>query len=216
MIRNKKMVSIVLLMIVCGLCVFVSKSTWAQCVKHFPRVDSNPCPPERNIKVKDLLIDESAFPSGWQANALGPAGTGPAPMIGLRRAREETSLGFSPITDTSKIGTTTGAGQFIDRYYTFGQAISNYQLEKEAAIRPTLVFPSWEVPENIHYDSKIADEFYFACTKKERISKCTAVARYGEYVTKFNVTMTPEVMSYKDLEKVFKAIDERMVKYLVD
>jgi len=40
------------------------------------------------------------------------------------------------------------------------------------------------------------------------------MARYDEYISVFDTIMSPEYMTLNDLEKVLRAIDERMARYL--
>jgi hypothetical protein len=43
---------------------------------------------------------------------------------------------------------------------------------------------------------------------------CIVTAQYEEYLIRFNVHMHPEFMTYQDLERVLRAIDERMARNL--
>jgi len=42
------------------------------------------------------------------------------------------------------------------------------------------------------------------------------IGQYDEYFVIFNTYMSPDFMTYEDLERVLRAIDERMAHYLAE
>jgi len=45
---------------------------------------------------------------------------------------------------------------------------------------------------------------------------CNMIGQYEEYFVRFNSHISPDFMTYADLERVLKAIDERMALYLAE
>jgi len=80
------------------------------------------------------------------------------------------------------------------------------------------LFPSGQesrqIPAEWTYRSPIANDWQFACINYGKTTWCTAMARYDEYISVFDTIMSPEYMTLNDLEKVLRAIDERMARYL--
>lgn len=77
----------------------------------------------------------------------------------------------------------------------------------------------WSVPAELPYQSSVADRFRFACYGRDgsSVQICQAVGQYEEYIVAFDIHMDsehPDCMSFKDLEGILIAIDERMALYL--
>jgi len=77
--------------------------------------------------------------------------------------------------------------------------------------------PRWEsrqIPPEWTYQSPIANDWQFGCVDYSKAMKCGVIARYNEYISVFDTSTSPEHMTLKDLERVLRAIDERMARYL--
>ena len=199
----------VFFIILCSLCIVISRLTWAKCINGI-YVDSSSCPPKRDVHSIDLLVDEAIFPVGWRS--ISGSNDDEAPMFGLRVTQEGAFIGFAPIQHTTP---GTGASQHVDRYFTIGQAESYYRLEKEKETRTLLAFTEWEHnPNSIPFMSEIVDEFHVACTHDHinMISKCIFIARYDEYVVRFRVTAISDIWASEDFNfaQMLEAIDKKI------
>lgn len=187
-----------LLFVLVGLCLICAGGMHLCNYGHLPweRV------PDRSFPVEVLLINESAFPPGWEASDAGPQPPANAPL-GHYNSIERTMLTF----------------------YVHG-GVANHQVHRFASVREaarefkrqkSISFPEgWVVPAELPYRSPSADQFYLACGIEGSIQMCRAIWQYEEYFLRFNTHMSPDFMTYADLERVLKAIDERMASYLAE
>jgi len=162
-------------------------------------------PMPRDCKISSLVIDETAFPPGTMADRLvSPLPGGPIPRTAFE-----------------------SAGRSFHYSRTFGIAVHNVYRYKSAnraaeefARRIKLEFSSgehrgpWIKPSDLTYESPIADQFHLACGMDGNFHTCVVVAQYEEYFVLLNVHMSPEAMTFQDLERLLRAIDERMAKCL--
>lgn len=162
-------------------------------------------PPERDFEIEELLLDVSAFPVGWSADAEGPRAPAKAPLGGLKSI-ERTELFFYVRGG--------GAVEEIHRFQSTGDAIQEFERQLGIAFFVGKYDTPWIIPLALPYQSPIADQFHFACSEQGSISMCRMIGRYEEYLVKFNTHMSPDFMTYEDLECVLQAIDERMAQYL--
>ncbi|MDX1686623.1 MAG: hypothetical protein R3248_01455 [Candidatus Promineifilaceae bacterium] len=75
-------------------------------------------------------------------------------------------------------------------------------------------------PEEISFESTVADEHYLACTW-ERWAYCSYIARYRNYVTYVRLDREAELgrleskgLAYTEIEAVLKAVDAKFGRYL--
>lgn len=161
------------------------------------------CVPDRGFPVEVLLIDETVFPAGWQPDVTGPNPPPNAPL-GHYNSIERIELFF--------LAPGGGAFQEIHRFASVRGAVREFNRQR------SLSFPSseaWTAPDELSYQSPAADQFYLACRIDDGTpTMCGAIWRYEEYFVRFNTHMPPDFMTYADLGRILRAIDERMVFYL--
>lgn len=162
------------------------------------------------VDMYDLMIDVSVFPQGWDVE-FGPSH--PPPRKHLRGEDEGLYVQFSTRDFDAR------ATHIVCRYENDLQATISFYVDNEFPKGDWVVTP-WAVPEEWSYESPIADRFKFACAEFEilgRVSRfCAAVAQYDEYISVFRTHISPEYMTLEDLERILKAIDERMALYLAE
>ena len=77
---------------------------------------------------------------------------------------------------------------------------------------------SWERPARVTYESSSADRFRVACAydtaRSDLAQKCHFIGQYEEYLVWFSTDMSPDYMTYEDLERILQAIDEQIARYL--
>ena len=157
--------------------------------------------PDRSFPIEVLLIDESAFPPGWEPSINGPRPPANAPLDHYGSI-ERVELFFYTREQV--------AFQEVHRFASIRGAIREFKRQK------SISFPAgvWVIPDKLTYQSPIADQFYLACSLKSTIPMCGAIGRYEEYLVRFNTHMSSDFMTYSDLERVLEAIDRRMARYL--
>lgn len=172
-------------------------------------------PPRRDFRIEELLIDESVFPEGWKVDPAGPSAPAKAPLGGLKSI-ERTSLHFY-IWGVSGEQIWSGvAGEQIHRFWSVNDAVEEFERQMGLAFAVGKYDTPWVVPAELPYQSSAADRVFFACSVHGSIPMCRMIGQYDEYFVIFNTHMSPDFMTYEDLERVLQAIDERMAHYLAE
>jgi len=162
-------------------------------------------PPKRSFAIQELLIDESAFPPGWSVSTAGPRPPAKAPL-GHYESIESTELFFYVYGGS--------AFEEIHRFSSVQGAAREFRRKRDLEFAKREIDTPWVVPPELSYQSPAANQFYLACATQGGIPMCRAIGQYEEYFVKFNTHMSPDFMTHADLERVLKAIDERMASYL--
>lgn len=154
--------------------------------------------PERSFTTRELLIGSSEMPPGWTGYLERSAD--------YISTRDSATMAFEADTTLSL----RVARHSVYRYRSAKAAKGVYE---------ELVLPGQvgKTPADWRYQSPVADQSYFACYDYEgRVPYpiCEWSARYEEYVVIFHSWLVPGYMSLEDMERVIKAIDARMAKYL--
>lgn len=202
---RKRALNCVGLLFVC-----IALATLCTVVSVWPKTRTRP------VDMHDLMVDVSVFPQGWYV-FFGPA---TIPERARRGERGSLYIVFYPEGFESGID---GAYHEVYRYRNETDAAIAFYSEFLGNEFPNLreaMITSWAVPEEWSYESSTADRFKFACAEFEildRLSRsCKAVAQYDEYISVFRTHVSPEYMTLEDLERVLRAIDERMALYLAE
>ena len=159
-----------------------------------------PTPP---FPMEDLLLDESAFSEGWAASQP----YDPQDGFGLSICTH-----YTPPA-TSEGGIALHAG-YIAR--SPEEAADGYGIWAPLWFSDREGWSAWSAPDELHYQSPVADQFWLACYSETDDSSqvCQAVGQYGRYMTRFHTFMNPDTMTPSDLERILIAIDERMAIHL--
>jgi hypothetical protein len=159
------------------------------------------------VRVEDLVLDESAFPLGWQATSdepWYPEGSmwGPTPYNAIA------ALGYR--------GDAGSASYKVMRYVTTAKAAGEYE-RLEGVFCADEWTTLWIVPGGVTYQSPVADQFRFGCARKGSVPMCRALGQYSEYIVELYMSGERgaiEVMPAQDMERILRAIDERMTSRL--
>lgn len=174
-------------------------------------------PPEREFAIEELFIDASAFPSGWKADPAGPqVDTGQAPLGGGPMSIQQRVLFF--YAEGTVKGKSIGAYEQIYRVASIKIATKEFERQVTVWFPRGKYWTPWERPTEVIFESSIADQFHIACAYDTAppvfIEECSFLGQYEEYLVWFSTDMSPDYMTYEDLEHVLQAIDERMAHYL--
>ena len=170
------------------------------CVPLLP-VDTSPqeCDPD----LQSLLIDDSTFPVNWSRGEL----------------RESDEYRFGSIEHcSSSFYTANGfAFQDVHEFQFEDEAIDGYRHLKDIrfSMNPKYDTP-WEVPSVPSLNNLFADDYYLACSNRGEISICRILAHYDTVVMNFSTHMSPDFMTYDDLDRIVKAIDQKMLQSDLD
>jgi hypothetical protein len=165
----------------------------------------------REFEIAELLLDAQVFPAGWHVSQ------GPRQYGEDRAGKDNRYIEFSSRNATKH------SMHMIFQYQDDSAASYWYAEYLPAEFRSALRLTPWETPIDLQYQSHVADQFRFACADFQyadadgnlnRYTRCTAMAQYDEYVSVFFTYISLESMTYSDLERILKAIDERMAHYL--
>ena len=164
-------------------------------------------PTTSDYSLRPCLVDLSDFPSGWSIpNGPGPFRSPDQILPGRALAGVSTSFGH-------------GESNAIARH-----AVLAYKTERQAARefnrqQPETYFSAgrltpWETPAGISYVSPVADQFRLSCAEidghAQVFNHCIAMGQYGTHLSTFATWVSPDYMTYADLEHILAAIDERM------
>lgn len=154
--------------------------------------------PARDCPIRSLLLDIAPFPPGAIAEVpLSPAPEGPPESASV-------DIGWSDyfaIHEVRRVGSTSVAARLFrgrqERYFSAGRD------------KP------WETPAVPRYRSPIADQYCLKCQEQTDVHYlCKMIAQYEEYYVELIVHVTPDTMTFQLLERVLRAIDERMAQCL--
>ena len=170
---------------------------------------SVPLAPERDFAIEYLLLDLSVFPEGWYVNrSAGPTPSGDGAILA------EDSIEISYKANGPVLFT---AMQEVYRFRSVEWAAQEYrdQLPILFNNNSAAMLTTWELPNELPYQSLAAAQSHFACGQSEITNQwgCRFLGQYDEYLVIFS-TFIGEEMTYTDLDQILKAIDERMANYL--
>jgi hypothetical protein len=168
-------------------------------------------PPERGFRAEDLMLDASAFPKGWEATGTGDI---PGPIAGQAHEYERVRRSFiGPVR--SRIGNMTGATQSVYRYGGTRTAAKKFEAKRKQFFKSDKFTPEWQVPEELTYQSVVADKLHLGCTYYSTRQVCRALGQYEEYVVMILVDVYPDSdVTYADFERILEAMEERITLYL--
>jgi len=165
-------------------------------------VDGGPVPTP-TFPIESLLLDESAFPGGWLA---------------YEPYEPEDGFGLAVCVHYSPPPTSPGGIALHSAYVARSpeEAADGYGIWAAFWFSDREGWSVWRAPDELRYQSSVADQYRFACSREEDGGRqvCQAVGQYGRYMTRFHTFMNPDTMTPSDLEQVLIAIDERMALYL--
>jgi len=176
----------------------------------FAIVASSGCLPGEGVPIRDfpieaMLIPVRAFPKGWTDDPTGPSAP-PLPPLGGYKSIERTEVFFYIANGV--------ATEEIHRFACTRQAADAFASSKHSEFAEGEFSRGWLPPTELQYRSPIAEQFYLACGQHGSIRMCRAIGQYQEYFVLFNTHMSPGFMTYADLEKILRAIDGPMARYL--
>jgi hypothetical protein len=156
--------------------------------------------------IEDLLVDATVFPPGWHADPEGPEPDPSAPFGGIKSV-ERTTLYFH--------SNTAGAFETIERFKSSGGAWDEFNNQKDSLFRTSEFQGPYEIPEELPYESRLADRFYLACWRPEYTPMlgCDYLAQYGPYLVPLNLGWDPDTMTPSELEKILLAVDDKLANY---
>jgi len=171
---------------------------------------ATPTPKVRDFRIDKLLIDVSVFPPGWYVYQ-------DPKRYGEDRAQEDDRyIEFRSMEDAA-----THSMHIVFQYRDDGAAAYWYAEYLPAEFESAFRLTPWETSDDLQYHSQVADQFRFACADfqftdgdSKRYTRCTAMGQYDEYVSVFFTYVSSDSITYADLERILKTIDERMAYYL--
>ncbi len=172
--------------------------------------------PSRSISLREMLIDESELPDGWEIIKLGPD---PIVHFGQDNAIE---MIFYYMADPRRL---IRGGITIYQFDRENKAIQSYErLEKTFFNQDDVsVITPFFVPEGFSFTSSIANQWRFSCHGDsfqgliEKSTICQSLTRYEEFVVFSNINTEYQreaVISTEEMQSLFEAIDQQIVTIL--
>lgn len=164
--------------------------------------------------VRDLFVEETAFPTDWRAHLYQETGVDPNANHVHRRFSSDSSIDPGPRI----------VSQDIWRGYTVEDAEEKYAELRSSVFRPRLppeeMVAAWLPPPEVELRDLVADEFYFACGWEEWAS-CRFLARYHNYVTFLRLDREASLddhrsggLTYQEIATVLNAVDMKFEQVL--
>jgi len=162
-----------------------------------------------DIALDSLLIDLSVMPPDWYVASMN------------NHAYEE-DFNYERTADNSFSNPGyAGGGQNVFQFRSERQAarIFEGQLRREFNSSSVASETPWQIPPELPYTSKVADQFHFAChiSNINGLSEiCKMMGQYDKYLVILSMHMTPDYMTYADLEKILEAVDKKIADALAE
>ncbi len=151
-------------------------------------------PPKHDCPIKSLVLDETVFPPGSHASFL----ESPLPYAAWASAGRTIYLPRGI------------ANHDVYQHKTPKLAAEDFLANKKARFAEDEHTGPWSTPSEVSYRSPIADQYYVACGNEWGAQLCIMVAQYEEYYVLVTAHISEDGMTYADLEKVLRAVDEKM------
>lgn len=168
---------------------------------------STATPPSTTVPIRECLVDLSPFPSGWSVE-FGPDAYDLPGRVLPGRALAGISISFH------WRGPNALAQHDVLKYETKQRAASEFHRQQPGTFFSAGRLTPWETPDAVSYQSPFADQFRLACADiegaEQRFKLCIAMGQYDKHLSTFAIWMSPDYMTFADLERILEAIDERM------
>lgn len=165
------------------------------------------CEFDREFSVDALLVDESSFPVDVEIERIESI---------VRYEIELAAIEVSPVdcllypSDCNP--SYSYATHEVERYVSSDVARSRYLDALSSAFHHNS--GPYFVPEDLDYQSPVAEHFRVACSDSGSWEVCHAVGKYQDYVSTFGARISPTFMTHSDFYDILVKIDERMAEYL--
>lgn len=155
--------------------------------------------PERDFTTESLLMDERMFPPGWESGRV-------IPTADSHGAFEHPSIDI--------YGPRGVAVHEIYRYELVDAARREYKRQLDVLFPDTPLYDEWRSREDLCASLTFPDETYVACANRgrpleEKVTNCRILARYHEYVIRFSTQVIPPHLTFEDLVRILKDIDDK-------
>lgn len=160
-------------------------------------------PPDAPCSIETLLVDEAAFPKGWEQQGV-PDSRGAPASFGVERI----GIGFSTLTRGVAV-------QHVYRAFNTHTAVAGYHsFMSYFSVREEET--EWILPTELVHSSQVADQYRLGCSthRTSGIQLCQFVGQYGPYLVRFHTYMSSDMMTYKQFEHILQDIDRRMANCL--
>jgi hypothetical protein len=155
--------------------------------------------------IDQLLIDESAFPEGWEAGEPDWEHPPRAPWSGRTRMVEYIERDFQSLS-----GTRASARIVIQQFDNPQSAAKDYERELAIWFRDEEWRTPWAIPDSLEFESPQADQYRYGCSADHGQPECAFLAQYEVYNVRFTIRyFSIEAIAYTELLPVFQAIDKR-------
>ena len=165
--------------------------------------------PHADVKPNDLLIDLSILPSKWYT--VSSSSDPPDEYFGYESGAD---IWFNGKTNEDLIV----AAHYVYRFSSERRAANIYERQLPVWFNSRSVASAtpWHAPEELSYQSVIADQYHFACHVSDigYTEICQAMGQYDNFLVIFHTHVTPEYMTYADIESILEAIDAHMATHL--
>ncbi|MDA0242263.1 MAG: hypothetical protein OT477_02510 [Chloroflexi bacterium] len=160
-----------------------------------------------NPPTQQLVLPINIFPETWEMSG---APTAMGPSIGF--GDEDDAVARFKLKDEKY----NVAMHYIFFYPSENSAIKAYP-EGFFNDNSIAVNHPWQIPEELSYESSVADQFRIGCTINNIAGEnlvCQIAARYGNYTTIFHSSIREDTITLDQFNGIVKYLDEMMIEKL--
>lgn len=156
-----------------------------------------------DLDIEDLLLDVSAFPEGWSMSPEGPMQPGQAPLGGMRSSARRSLVFYAP---------NNVAVQKVDYYQNAREAQQEFDRQIPIWFPVSEFWSTWEKPEEISFQSEIANRYQVACAENSGNLYCGMLGQYQAILIRFSANIN-RALTYDEFEGLLREIDRRVSEY---
>ncbi len=151
--------------------------------------------PKRDCPIEQLLLDQSAYPSGTILNEI----ISPVADKPLESA------------DQSADYQDSGLFQIVIRYFSTENATAEYDDRKKSIFAPDEVVGVWETPPILDLNNLSADRHQIACGNVISFGRrCYLISQYEEYYVFFRADISKNGITHELFRDLARKIDDEI------
>ena len=165
---------------------------------------------QADIVPDSLLIDLAAMPPNWYVQS-----TSNNPIKEYFNYESGADIWFNGDTNQDLLV----AAHYVYELRSENQAARIFERQLSVRFNSSSIAVDipWHIPPELPYMSEVAEQFHFACytSNINGLSEiCEAMGQYDKYLVIFHTHVSPNYMTYADIESILETIDAHMAEVI--